>query len=132
MSLFVPASRYFQGSVVVGEKIYFIGGIGSSGKGTSDFFYLNVSSPFNAANPVWTDLTSVAPIPVLSAFSPSCVGGSSNSTIFLFEHRSTNNVNSTTLVTFALDTASPKWTTSITSGVTPPSRQEMSAVVDKN
>ncbi|RIB28112.1 hypothetical protein C2G38_2158759 [Gigaspora rosea] len=95
MSAFVPASRYFQGSVVVGDRIYFLGGVGVSGKSTSDFFYLNVS------------------------------------TIFLFEHRSINNVNSTTLVTFTLDTNSPKWINQITSN-TPPVRQEMSAVVDKN
>ncbi|KAF0552386.1 kelch repeat protein [Gigaspora margarita] len=132
MSTFAPTSRYFQSSVVVGERIYFLGGVGATGKGTSDFFYLNVSPPFNTVNLQWTDLTSVAPIPVLSAFSPSCVGGSSNSTIFLFEHRSTNNVNSTTLVTFSLDINSPKWSNTITSGVTPPVRQEMSAVVDKN
>ncbi|RIB12569.1 hypothetical protein C2G38_16089 [Gigaspora rosea] len=132
MSTFAPTSRYFQSSVVVGERIYFLGGVGATNKGTSDFFYLNVSPPFNTVNLQWTDLTSVAPIPVLSAFSPSCVGGSNNSTIFLFEHRSTNNVNSTTLVTFSLDINSLKWTNTITSGVTPPVRQEMSAVVDKN
>ncbi|CAG8845287.1 43326_t:CDS:2, partial [Gigaspora margarita] len=132
MSAFAPTSRCSQSSVVIGERIYFLGGIGATGKGTSEFFYLNVSPPFNTVNLKWTDLTSVAPIPVLSAFSPSCVGGSNNSTIFLFEHRSTNNVNSTTLVTFTLDINSLKWTNTITSGVTPPVRQEMNAVVDKN
>ncbi|CAG8618503.1 17676_t:CDS:2, partial [Racocetra fulgida] len=101
-------------------------------KGTSDLFYLDVSSPFYSANPKWTDLTSVAPIPVTSAFAPSCVGGSNSSTIFLFEHRRTNNANSTSLVTFTFDTSSQKWTAPTMSGVIPPPRQDMRAVADKN
>ncbi|CAG8814579.1 33415_t:CDS:2, partial [Racocetra persica] len=128
---YTPASRYYQGSVIIENKIYFLGGIDISGKGTSDLFYLDVSFPFNSANPKWTDLTSVAPIPVTSAFAPSCVGGSNNSTIFLFEHRRTNNANSTSLVTFTFDTSSQKWTAPTMSGVIPPPRQDMRAVVDK-
>ncbi|CAG8538323.1 7022_t:CDS:2 [Racocetra fulgida] len=129
---FAPTSRYFQSSVVIGDKIYFLGGIGVSGRGSNEIFYLDVSSPFNIANLKWTDLTIIAPIPVASAFSPSCSGGNKNSTIFLFEHRSTNTVNSTSLVTFTFDTTTQKWSNAITTGTAPPTRQEMKAVVDKN
>src|SRR5437588_557943 len=82
---FTPTSRFYQGSVLVGNRIYYLGGIDLTGKGTSQLFYLDVSPPFNSKSPNWTDLSSLAPIPVLSAFSPSCVGGSTSSTIFLFE-----------------------------------------------
>ncbi|CAG8656635.1 1203_t:CDS:2 [Cetraspora pellucida] len=129
---FVPTSRYFQDSVVISNKIYYFGGIGVSGKGSNELFYLDASSSLNIVNPNWTDLTIIAPIPVSSAFSPSCVGGINNATIFLFEHRSTNTVNSTTLVTFSFDTTTQKWLNTATTGVAPPSRQEMKAVTDKN
>ncbi|CAG8451890.1 12693_t:CDS:2 [Cetraspora pellucida] len=126
---FVPISRYYQGSVIIRDKIYFLGGIGVSGKGSNELFYLDVSSPFTTVNLKWTDLTTIAPIPVSSAFAPSCVGGSNNATIFLLEHRSANNVNSTNLVTFTFDTTTQKWSIPTTT-IPPPTRQDMKAVVD--
>ncbi|CAG8531275.1 20576_t:CDS:2, partial [Dentiscutata erythropus] len=126
---FVPTSRYSQSSVIIKTKIYYLGGIDLTGKGANSLFYLDVSSPFDSTNPKWTDLTSVAPIPVNSAFAPSCVGGSNNSTIFLFEHHKTNNDNSTS---FTFDSTSQKWSAPTTSGIIPPTRQEMRAIVDKN
>ncbi|CAG8656647.1 1204_t:CDS:2 [Cetraspora pellucida] len=129
---FVPTSRYLQSSVVINDKIYFLGGINVSEKGTNELFYLNVSLPFSTVNPKWTDLTAIAPIPVSSAFSPSCVGGSNNTTIFLFEHRITNPVNASNLVTFTFDIVTQKWINTSISGITPPPRQEMKAVADKN
>ncbi|CAG8522162.1 6672_t:CDS:2, partial [Scutellospora calospora] len=120
------------GSVINGNRIYFLGGINALEIGTNELFYLNVSSPFNSENLKWTDLTSNAPIPLRSAFSPSCVGGSNNSTIFLFEHRQANDLNSTNLVTFAFDLINQKWTVPSISGNTPPPRQNLMAVVDKN
>ncbi|CAG8589380.1 5989_t:CDS:2 [Gigaspora margarita] len=132
MSAFVPTSRYYQGSVIIGNKIYFLGGIDKTGTGTNNIFYLDVSSPFYSVNPKWTDLTSVAPIPVNSAFAPPCVGGSNKDTIFLFEHHRTNNDNSTSLVTFAFDSTTQKWSAPTTSGAIPQTRQDMRAVVDNN
>ncbi|KAF0501623.1 kelch repeat protein [Gigaspora margarita] len=131
MAAFVPTSRYYQGSVIIGNKMYFLGGIVNSGKGTNSLFYLDVSLPFNSANPKWTDLTSVAPIPVNSAFAPPCVGGSNKATIFLFEHHKTNNDNSTTIVTFTFDSTTQKWSTPTTTGA-PQTREDMKAVIDKN
>ncbi|CAG8498441.1 30662_t:CDS:2 [Gigaspora margarita] len=131
MPAFVPTSRYYQGSVIIGNKMYFLGGIVNSGKGTNGLFYLDVSLPFNSANPKWTDLTSVAPIPVNSAFASPCVGGSNKATIFLFEHHKTNNDNSTTIVTFTFDSITQKWSTPTTTGA-PQTREYMRAVIDKN
>ncbi|CAG8488600.1 17662_t:CDS:2 [Cetraspora pellucida] len=126
---FTPASRIYQGSVIIKNKIYFLGGLNITNVGTSDLFYLDISSPFNSDNLKWTSLT---PIPVKSAFAPSCFGGSNNSTIFLFEHRRTDNVDSVTLVTFTFDIVNQKWNAPQTLGIAPPSRQNMVAVVDKN
>ncbi|CAG8793851.1 28593_t:CDS:2, partial [Gigaspora margarita] len=130
MDAFKPAGRIYQASIIIGNKIYFLGGLNSANIGTNDLFYLDISSPFSSINLEWTDLTSVAPIPVKSAFSPACVGGNNNSTIYLFEHRLTDNVNSTTLITFTFDLTSQKWNALSTSGITPPPRQNMKAVVD--
>ncbi|CAG8723349.1 13337_t:CDS:2, partial [Racocetra fulgida] len=126
---FTPASRIYQGSVIIENKIYFLGGLNIANVGTSDLFYLDISSPFSTENLRWSNL---APIPVKSAFSPSCLGGSNNSTIFLFEHRNTDNVNSSTLVMFTFDIINQKWDAPHTLGSAPSSRQNMDAVVDKN
>ncbi|CAG8532524.1 2150_t:CDS:2, partial [Racocetra persica] len=104
-------------------------GLDIANVGTSDLFYLDISSPFNSEKLRWTNL---APIPVKSAISPSCLGGSNNSTIFLFEHRSTGNVNSSTLVIFTFDIINQQWDALHTLGSTPISRQNMDAVVDNN
>ncbi|RIB24376.1 hypothetical protein C2G38_683393 [Gigaspora rosea] len=132
MAAFVPTSRYYQGSVIIGTKIYFLGGIDNSGSGTNNLFHLDVSSPFYSVNPKWTDLTSVAPIPVNSAFAPPCAGGNNKATIFLFEHHRTNNDNSTSLVTFTFDSTTQTWAAPTTSGAIPQTRQDMRAVVDNN
>ncbi|CAG8777054.1 11129_t:CDS:2, partial [Dentiscutata erythropus] len=132
MVAFKPAGRIYQDSVLVEDKIYFLGGLNGANIGTSDLFYLNISSPFSSVNLKWTDLTSVAPIPVKSAFAPACIGGNKNSTIYLFEHSMTDNVSSTTLVTFAFDITTQKWYTQSTSGITPPPIQNLEVVVDMN
>ncbi|CAG8719872.1 5263_t:CDS:2, partial [Dentiscutata erythropus] len=132
MVAFKPAGRIYQDSVMVEDKIYFLGGLNGANIGTSDLFYLDISSPFSSVNLKWTDLTSVAPIPVKSAFAPACIGGNKNSTIYLFEHHMTDNVNSTTLVTFAFDITTQKWYVQSTSGITPPPRQNLKVVVDMN
>ncbi|RIB29022.1 hypothetical protein C2G38_2028067 [Gigaspora rosea] len=132
MDAFKPAGRIYQASIIIENKIYFLGGLNSANISTNDLFYLDISSPFSSIKLEWTDLTSIAPIPVKSAFSPACVGGINNSTIYLFEHRLTDNVNSTTLVTFTFDLTSQKWNALSKSEITPPPRQNMKAVVDMN
>src|SRR5688572_22758866 len=56
---FIPAGRLAHSSILVGNKIYFFGGVGSDYFTLNELFYLDVSKSFNVANPPWVDLAGI-------------------------------------------------------------------------
>src|ERR1051325_7150096 len=86
MTAFKPRKRYSPTATFIDDKLYILGGHddpkvpSSVGK---DFFYLNVSGPFNTNELPWNDLTSKNIVPShLSA--TSVRGGANNDTLFLY------------------------------------------------
>src|SRR6266542_1089912 len=55
---FTPARRLAHSSILIGNKIYFFGGTNSDSI-SNELFYLDVSQPFNVANPPWFDLSGI-------------------------------------------------------------------------
>ncbi|CAG8709158.1 15491_t:CDS:2 [Cetraspora pellucida] len=89
VSLFVsvviskPEGRYAAASALVDYRLYFIGGQFQDGTISSELFYLDLSTSFNAndvTSPRWSNLSST---PVASAWATATVGGGSNSILFL-------------------------------------------------
>src|ERR1051325_795587 len=78
---FKPGRRYWHTATLINGKLYILGGSGESvGK---DFFYLDVSVPFNTQNLLWQDLSSVNTVP--SHYGAASVnGGVNNNTLFLY------------------------------------------------
>src|SRR5437764_4997892 len=77
---FIPSGRAALSSVLIKNRIYFLGGWGTE----TQIIYLDVSSPFNAENPQWTDLTTIGPNPVFTSYATAAVGsGQNNNVIFL-------------------------------------------------
>src|SRR5215216_3907027 len=63
---FKPSQRYSHTATLIEDKLYILGGqndlITNNGVG-KEFFYLDVSVPFNAQGILWHDLTSVNIVP---------------------------------------------------------------------
>src|ERR1051326_7348309 len=81
---FTPAGRLAHSSVLVGNKLYFFGGITDTTT-SNEVFYLDVSRPFNIQVPPWNDLTPSAGIPFKSSWAAASLSDINNEkTIYLF------------------------------------------------
>src|SRR6266498_496639 len=81
---FTPVGRIGHSSVLVGDKLYFFGGISDADVyGLNEVFYLNVSKSFNLAVPPWFDLTQNAGIPFKSCWGTVSLNDKEQ-TIYLF------------------------------------------------
>src|SRR6185369_1328256 len=75
---FKPMGRNVHTATLIGNKLYILGGVNSR-----EFFYLDVSVPFNTQNLLWNDLTSTDIIPPHYG-AASVRGGANNNTLFLY------------------------------------------------
>ena len=81
---FKPEKRRWHTATLINSKLYILGGYSpSSGYVGKDFFYLDVSVPFNTQNLLWQDLSSVNTVPSLDG-AASVNGGANNNTLFLY------------------------------------------------
>src|ERR1043166_698549 len=82
----VPKHRFYHTATLIDYKLYILGGLYDDpgmpivGK---EFFYLDVSVPFDTKKLLWQDLSSIDTVP-LHAASASVKGGVNNSTLFLY------------------------------------------------
>src|SRR6266516_2189639 len=92
MTPFKPNQRIGHTATLIDNKLYILGGSSKASKGVDDvekdFFYLDVSVPFNIKNLSWKDLSSINPVPS-HYFAASVKGGVNNNTLFLYGGMST-------------------------------------------
>jgi N-acetylneuraminic acid mutarotase len=77
---FVPVGRLGHSSILIGNKIYYFGGVTDVGS-SDEAFYLDLSQSFNVANPPWTQVTN---IPFGSSWAAVALDNSNNADIYLF------------------------------------------------
>ncbi|KAF0439194.1 galactose oxidase [Gigaspora margarita] len=136
---YTPSPRYFVNSILVGTKIYFLGGWSKNSDGTegcqNSVFYLDLSAPFDTRNNIpWTDLTSTAGIPVSTCWQVSALGGPDNSSIYAFggmmlDKNITLSVDTTV---YEFNTKTQQWNTLNISGTPPKRRKEIQIVQDNS
>src|SRR5688572_15343345 len=85
---YTPRPRFSHSAVLIGGKLYMIGGdiaetVLFEFSPSDDFFYLDVSVPFNTSNVPYVDLNDINGTPKFSRAAES-VGGVNEDTIFLF------------------------------------------------
>ncbi|CAG8505141.1 14195_t:CDS:2 [Cetraspora pellucida] len=117
-------------NVLIGSKLYTMGGIIDS-QLDSNFFYYDFSIPFDASSPSYNSLD---PIPVYTAWGSACVGGLTMSEIFLFGGIM-NNKNDNSLsnnLIYCFDTINHTWTAPTISGIQPLRRREASSTFNPN
>ena len=94
--------------------MYILGGNGDFSD-LKDFFYLDVSAPFNTQNLLWQDLSSINNVPPhMSA--TSVKGGADNSTLFLYGGISTD---TTAALVYTFNSLSNVWSVPTIAGVNP-------------
>jgi N-acetylneuraminic acid mutarotase len=132
---FTPAGRHAHSSVLVGNKLYFLGGLSDAVNDyTNEVFYLDVSKPFNTQAPPWNDLTQSARIPFKSSWATASLSNVNNEqTIYLFGGiaqdlvTSENNVAS---MVYSFNLNSLKWNVPTVKGMQPERRRDMRSVID--
>ncbi|CAG8602854.1 4146_t:CDS:2 [Funneliformis caledonium] len=107
---FKPLKRYAHTATLIDNKLYILGGRLDSTSNNENiggqFFYLDVSEPFNIKNIVWHDLTEINVIPAHRA-ATSARGGAYNDTLFLYGAKTDRPIVMELFYTF--DTKSNSW-----------------------
>lgn len=133
---FKPTLRHLHAATVIDNKLYILSGIddnigeplGLVGIGGKQFFYLDVSTPFDTQTLYWHDLTSSNIVP--SQIGVTAVkGGANNNTLILYGGRNLTKIESKPLV-YAYDTQGNSWHIPTISGENYIKRRSLTAVVD--
>ncbi|PKY48535.1 hypothetical protein RhiirA4_422247 [Rhizophagus irregularis] len=130
MVSFKPIGYYHHTATLIDDKLYILGGrLENHETSSKDFFYLDVSVPFNTQELSWQDLSNINMVPPHD--SATSVKGGANSDGFF--NGTTLNLESGTALTlsevYIYDTASDSWNTKITSGKIPSNRGGFSTIL---
>jgi len=122
--------RSFHTATLVNNKLYILAGdsnskIADTGK---DFFYLDVSVPFNTKNLLWKDLSSINIIPAHDS-AASVNGGSNNNTLFLYGGISPD---ATIALVYTFDPKSVSWSIPKITGNIPIRKERLTGIIDRN
>ncbi|CAG8760198.1 9153_t:CDS:2, partial [Dentiscutata erythropus] len=133
---FTPSPRYSASSILVDSKLYFFGGLGKNSDGSegcqNSVFYLDISSSFSTSDSIpWTDLTSIAALPVATCWQVSAVGSLNNS-IYMFGGLMTNSSDQVNTLVYAFDTKIKQWSNPTISGAAPLIRTEFQIAQDSS
>ncbi|CAB4491750.1 galactose oxidase [Rhizophagus irregularis] len=129
---YIPVGRIGHSSTLIGNKIYYFGGITDVGASLNDVFYLDLSQPFNVANPPWIKITD---IPFGSSWGSVALDNSNNTEVYLFGGI-TDDVNtqkdSFKSFVYKFNINSLSWNIPTVSGIAPSRRIEMKAISDNS
>ena len=88
-----PKRRSGHTATLINNKLYILSGASEGGE--KDFFYLDVSVPFNTQNLLWRDLSSVNTVP--SHFGAASVNGGANNKYIILIRRTKQHCNGISL-----------------------------------
>ncbi|CAG8657745.1 5478_t:CDS:2 [Rhizophagus irregularis] len=128
---YVPVGRVGQSSILIGNKIYYFGGITDVGV-SNDAFYLDLSQSFNIVNPPWTQMPN---IPFGSSWASVALDNSNNADIYLFGGMMfdvTTQKDSFKSFVYKFNVNSLSWNIPNVGGTAPSRRIEMKAVSDNS
>ncbi|CAI2176601.1 15544_t:CDS:2 [Funneliformis geosporum] len=127
---FKPSQRYSHTATLIEDKLYILGGqndlITNNGVG-KEFFYLDVSVPFNVQDILWHDLTSVNIVPAHYS-AASVKGGAYNNNLILYggiQHKGVEMA-----LVYKYDTQNNSWSVPITTGYNVTRKANLKGVVN--
>uniref|UniRef100_U9U034 Attractin/MKLN-like beta-propeller domain-containing protein n=1 Tax=Rhizophagus irregularis (strain DAOM 181602 / DAOM 197198 / MUCL 43194) TaxID=747089 RepID=U9U034_RHIID len=128
---YVPVGRISHSSILIGNKIYYFGGITDVGA-SDDAFYLDLSQSFDVVNPPWTQIPN---IPFRSSWASVASDNSNNADIYLFGGIMFDvNIQKDSFKSFVykFNINSLSWNIPTVSGIAPSRRIEMKAISDNS
>jgi hypothetical protein len=134
----IPVERHAHSSVLVDKKLFFFGGESLSGNlknstSLDQILYIDISKPFNTANPPYEEIPNVS-IPFGSSFATAFPSNVQKNVIYLFGGFMVNVdtdldiVKSSILHSYNLETR--EWIIPITNGIIPTRRKEINGVIN--
>jgi hypothetical protein len=134
---FKPAIRTFHTATLIGNKLYFVGGLlnitadGSVVPVGKEFFYLDVSSPFNTKELLWQDLSSIYTVP-FHAGAAAVKGGANNNTLFLYGGVVYGSTAAAAELVYTFDTQSNTWSIPTIAGVNTIRKNSLTSIIGYN
>jgi hypothetical protein len=134
----IPKQRAVPTATLIDSKLYILGGqefniingkISAEEPNGKEFFYLDVSVPFNTQRLLWKDLSVFNTIPP-HACAASVKGGANNNTLFLYGGNSTDDTIAKLVYTF--DTQSNTWSAPSITGYNTIRKIFSTGIVDYN
>ncbi|PKC69012.1 galactose oxidase [Rhizophagus irregularis] len=128
MTPFKPSVYYRHTATLIDNKLYILGGLDFNDKPLKEFFYLDVSIPFNTQELSWQDLSNINMVPVHVA-ATSVKGGPNNDTLFLYGGASTDQ---TMALVYTFDSHSIVWSIPKVTGINPIGKWEVTGIINNN
>ncbi|PKC65483.1 hypothetical protein RhiirA1_514480 [Rhizophagus irregularis] len=129
MVSFKPIGYYHHTATLIDDKLYILGGrLENHETSSKDFFYLDVSVPFNTQELSWQDLSNINMVPPHDS-ATSVKGGANNNTLFLYGGHTTDQ-NMALVYTF--DSQSIVWNIPKITGINTTRKRGLKGIVDYN
>ncbi|PKC76194.1 hypothetical protein RhiirA1_447953 [Rhizophagus irregularis] len=128
MTPFKPSIYYRHTTTLIDNKLYILGGYDLNNNQIKEFFYLDVSVPFNTQELSWQDLSNINMVPLHSS-ATSVKGGPNNDTLFLFGGFTSD---PTMALVYAFDSHSIVWSIPKVTGINPIRKWEVTGIINNN
>jgi hypothetical protein len=125
---FKPIGYFRHTATLIDNRLYILGGRLNVNESSKDFFYLDVSVPFNTQELSWQDLSNFNMIPPHDS-ATSVKGGANNNTLFLYGGHTTDQ-NMALVYTF--DSQSIIWDTPKIAGINTTRKRSLKGIIDYN
>jgi hypothetical protein len=128
MTPFKPSVYSGHTATFIDNKLYILGGMDLNGKRVKEFFYLDVSVPFNTQELSWQDLSNVNMVPTHSG-AASVKGGANNDTLFLYGGFTADQ---TMALVYTFDSRSIVWSIPKIAGINPARKASSTGIINND
>jgi hypothetical protein len=127
-TLFKPIVSSRHTATLTDNKLYILAGYDTTNKIIKEFFYLDVSIPFDTNKLPWQDLSNINMVP-LHAGATSAKGGANNDTLFSFGGYTSDK---TMALVYTFDPQHIIWNPQKITGINPIRKQDLTGVIGYN
>ncbi|CAG8495631.1 20583_t:CDS:2 [Rhizophagus irregularis] len=128
MTPFKPSVYNRHTATLIDNKLYILGGYDLNIKRINEFFYLDVSVPFNTQELSWQDLSNINMVPPHSS-AASVKGGPNNDTLFLYGGASTDQ---TMALVYTFDSQRIVWSVPKIAGVNTIRKRSLTGIINND
>ncbi|CAG8624528.1 5225_t:CDS:2 [Rhizophagus irregularis] len=131
MTPFKPSTESSHSATLIDNKLYILGGVDLNSKMLNEFFYLDVSVPFNTQELSWQDLSNINMVPIHHS-AASVKGGPNNDTLFLYGGGTTGPIRQIMASVYTFDSQSIVWSIPKIAEVNTIRKWGLTGVIDYN